>query len=206
MEERLARKRLLFFGTIRRNKGLHLLLDAAEHLPGYHITIAGEPVEREYFRNEIAPRVARLRASGTGVDLIDRFLTDEEVGPLFADHSAVMLPYTPAFVAQSGVVFMAMAHEVPVVASEAGGLRELLERFGIGVAVSDLRPRGLAAAVRSLVECGDHAALGEQMREAKRALSWDASAAATIAAYQESARLREASQTHGCVLETTPAH
>jgi glycosyltransferase involved in cell wall biosynthesis len=207
LAERLARRRLLFFGTIRRNKGLDLLLDAAGHLPpGYGITIAGEPVEGDYFRDAIAPRVAKLRASGLPVDLIDRFVPDEQVGPLFARHSAIVLPYTREFVAQSGVVFMAMAHELPVVASEAGGLRELLERFGIGAAVPDLRPQSLAAAVRSLVEGGDPGALEQQMRAAARAFSWDASAAATFAGYQESARLREAAQTHGCVLETSPAH
>jgi glycosyltransferase involved in cell wall biosynthesis len=206
LEERLARRRLLFFGTIRRNKGLDLLLDAAEHMPGYGITIAGEPVEGDYFRDEIVPRLARLRGSGMRVDLIDRFVPDEQVGPLFAEHSAIVLPYTREFVAQSGVVFMAMAHELPVVASEAGGLRELLERFGIGVTVPDLAPQSLATAVRSLVERGARAALVEQMTAAKRAFSWDASAAATIEGYQESARLREAAQTHGCVLETSPAH
>jgi glycosyltransferase involved in cell wall biosynthesis len=111
-------------------------------------------------------------------------------------------------VAQSGVVFMALAHELPVVASEAGGLGELLNRFRIGVAVQDLRPQGLAAAVRSLIEGPGREGLGEQLRAAKRAFSWEAAAAVTLEAYEAvtAARLQEATQADGCVLETTPAH
>ena len=38
------RKRLLFFGDIRSNKGLHVLLRALELLPQCDLTVAGEPV------------------------------------------------------------------------------------------------------------------------------------------------------------------
>ena len=52
---------LLFFGTIRRNKGLDLLLDTVEQLQGMHLTIAGEARESEYFHSEVVPRVEQLR-------------------------------------------------------------------------------------------------------------------------------------------------
>src|SRR5205085_1559801 len=55
IDERAAMRRLLFFGQIRRNKGLDVLLAAAEKLPDYSITIAGEPHEKDYYRNEILP-------------------------------------------------------------------------------------------------------------------------------------------------------
>ena len=73
------------------------------------------------------------------IDLIDRFIPDSEVGRLFKTHSAIVLPYTGEFKAQSGVVFMALAHELPVVASEVGGLRDLLNQYKIGVTFHDLR-------------------------------------------------------------------
>jgi glycosyltransferase involved in cell wall biosynthesis len=195
LERRLAWRRLLFFGSIRRNKGLHVLLRAAEELPGYGITVAGEVEDRDYFQAEILPAVAKLRAAGVRLDLRDWFVPDEEVAPLFATHSAVVLPYTREFVAQSGVAFMAMAHGLPVVASEAGGLGELLGQSGIGTTFRDGTPQGLAAAVRALCEGegggGECEAASTRRREdlaarldaARQRYSWQEAAAGTIAGY-----------------------
>src|SRR5207237_375660 len=137
---------LLFFGTIRRNKGLDLLLRAAEQLPGYSITIAGEPTEAAYYNDEILPLIRRLQAAGVKIDLRNGFTPEAEVGPLFASHSAIVLPYTANFMAQSGVVYLALAHELPVVASEAGGLRDLFREFKIGETFVQHTPDALAAA------------------------------------------------------------
>lgn len=181
--ERMKWRRLLFFGTIRRNKGLDLLLQAAESLPGFSITIAGESHDSEYFEGQILPQVKRLREMGIPVDLQNRFTPEEEVGPLFARHSAIVLPYTQKFVAQSGVVFLALAHELPVIASEVGGLRDLFSQYEVGVTFRDLTPRGLATVTRNFfdsVPCGD---IVEQIRAAKAHYSWAAAAEATIAGY-----------------------
>jgi glycosyltransferase involved in cell wall biosynthesis len=183
LHERLAWKKLLFFGTMRRNKGLDLLLRAAEQLPGYSITIAGEPVDKDYFNDEILPLVRRLQAAGVKIDLRARFTPEEEVGPLFASHSAIILPYTANFMAQSGVVYLALAHELPVVASEAGGLRDLFREFKIGETFVQHTPEALASAVHALEKSGSDSQLNEQFRLAKRRYSWQQSAGATIAGY-----------------------
>jgi glycosyltransferase involved in cell wall biosynthesis len=181
--ERLAHKRLLFFGSIRRNKGLDLLLRAMSQLPGYRLTIAGEPDEPEYYRDMVLPLLADARAAGAAIDVRDRFVPDDEVTELFATHSAIVLPYTGGFVAQSGVVFMALAHELPVVASEAGGLPEVFGQFRIGRTFDAFEPAALARAVRDLHDGGDADAIGEAIRAAKRRFSWHEAAAATIDGY-----------------------
>jgi len=183
LDERLSWKRLLFFGTIRRNKGLDLLFRAAEFLPGFSLTIAGMAREAEYFRSEVLPQVKRLRDSGVAVELLDEFIPDEQVGPLFARHSAIVLPYTQEFTAQSGIVFVALAYELPVVASEVGGLRDLFDQFRIGTSFTEPSPRALAAAVSALYEEPARAKLLRQIRAAKNRFSWRASAGATITAY-----------------------
>jgi glycosyltransferase involved in cell wall biosynthesis len=183
LQERLAWKKLLFFGTIRRNKGLDLLLRAAEHLPGYSITIAGEPLEPTYYEQEILPAVRRLQAAGVKIDLRNGFTPEDEVGPLFASHSAIVLPYTANFLAQSGVIYMALAHEVPVISSQAGGLGDLLKEFKIGETFVQHTPEALATAVRALETGGANLQIAEQFRLAKRRYSWQQSASATIAGY-----------------------
>lgn len=183
VEERLGWKRLLFFGTIRRNKGLDLLLKAAEELPGYSITVAGETNDREYYNGVIAPQVKRLRDRGMAVDVRLRFTPEAEVGPLLAAHSAIVLPYTRRFMAQSGVVFLALAHEMPVVASDVGGLRDLFGQYEIGTTFDDLTPHGLASAVRRLFDDVPHADIAAQIRAARRHYSWSAAAEATLAGY-----------------------
>lgn len=183
LPERLALKRLLFFGAIRRNKGLEFLLRAAERLPDYHLTLAGESDDPDYFSKLILPAVRRLQSLGRRVELIDRFVADDEVGRLFATHSAVVLPYTRQFVAQSGVAFMALAYGVPVVASGAGALGELLERFPFGTVCRTSTADGLVEAIRTLCEATPADQLAKQIGLARRYHSWDAAARATLRGY-----------------------
>jgi glycosyltransferase involved in cell wall biosynthesis len=202
LQARLDQKKLLFFGTIRRNKGLDLLLRAAPHLPGYSITVAGYPMERAYFQNEVLPLVEHARAAGVKVDLIDRFVDDAEVGKLFRSHGALVLPYTPEFAAQSGVVFMALAYELPVVASEVGGLRDLLSQYKIGTTFAEFTPVALATAVQALDERMPGSELLQQMRAAKQRHSWQTAARATLSGYA-AAEDRTSTEKHDCRIATT---
>jgi glycosyltransferase involved in cell wall biosynthesis len=197
-------RRLLFFGTIRRNKGLDLLFRAAEQLREFEFTIAGEPREAEYFRVEVVPRIEQLRQSGIRIELIDRFIPEQEVPAVFAAHDAIVLPYTEEFTAQSGVVFLAIAHGTPVVASEAGGLRDLFRQFQVGTTFREPTPEALVTAVRT---CLDQAACGtfeQPLRAARQHFSWEATAEATIAAYTADFETnREADER---ISATIPAH
>jgi glycosyltransferase involved in cell wall biosynthesis len=183
MQERMKWKKLLFFGTIRRNKGLDLLLDAAESLPGFSITIAGESVDGEYLSGKILPQIERLRAMGIPVEFRNGFTPEAEVAPLFARHSAIVLPYTPEFAAQSGVVFLALAHDLPVVASEVGGLRDLFKEFEIGATFNDITSAGLATAIRNFFERANPDDVTEEIRLAKLQYSWSTAAEVTLAGY-----------------------
>jgi len=177
------RKRLLFFGVIRPNKGLDILLRAMESLDGYSLTIAGEASELGYFQKEIMPRIVNLRRRGINVELMERFIPENQVGDLFSSHSAIVLPYTKKFVAQSGVVFMALAYNLPVVASEAGGLADLFAEHHFAATFSDDTPEAIVRAIRELHETPAGAVLIERMGAARQTLSWQATAAATLAAY-----------------------
>jgi glycosyltransferase involved in cell wall biosynthesis len=183
MKDRLARKKLLFFGSIRSNKGLHSLLDAMPELHGYSLTIAGEASEADYFQSQIQPRIQKLRAAGVEIDLRAEFTPEEKVGALLQDHSAIILPYTSGFVAQSGVVFLALAYGMPVVASGAGGLGELLSHHKFGLTFSDSSPEQISRAIRKLFTEIDPGSLRREIALARRQFSWEEAAQITSAAY-----------------------
>jgi glycosyltransferase involved in cell wall biosynthesis len=205
IQQRLTEKKLLFFGTIRRNKGLDLLLRAAEKLSGYSITVAGYPLDRDYYHNEILPLVDKARAAGVQVELISEFLPDEAVGPLFRSHGALVMPYTQGFTAQSGVVFLALAYEIPVIASEVGGLRDLFKEHRIGTTFGQYTPDALAIAVQALHGGASASELLNHIRAAKERFSWDAAARATIAGYEATTATVKTTEAHDCRVATTPA-
>lgn len=185
---RLAGRRLLFFGTIRRNKGLHLLLESAARgdLAGYRLTVAGGAGEPDYVDRTIRPLVDRARAAGVAVDLRVEFVPDEEVPGLCAEHDALVLPYTEDFVAQSGVAFMGLAHGLPIVATRSGGLGELMAEHRIGVTAAAPTPTAIAEAVHELFSMSERGIteLVDGMRGATGSLTWDGMATATVAEYR----------------------
>lgn len=200
LSNRLSRRKLLFFGQLRRNKGLDLFLRAAELLEGFSVTIAGEWDDAAYWNNEIVPLIQRLRSRGTPIDLKEGYVPESQVGTLFETHSAVVLPYTQQFVAQSGVIFMALAYGLPVVASEMGGLGELLREHAIGTTFAECTPGALADAINALWKT-PVAKLDAAIATARREMSWDHTARATLAGYQSV--LQEEAQHHDAAVPTT---
>jgi len=201
LESRLQKKRLLFFGTMRRNKGLDLVLQAMPKLPDFELTIAGAPREADYFYGEVIPRVRLLGVGDTRIKVIDRFISDQETDALFAGHSAILLPYTQEFTGQSGVVFLALAHEIPVVCRGVSGLNDIVGRFQIGVNFAEPTADALVAAIRNLYAQGQTHALAEHIRQAREHFSWDETARATLRGYSRNAH-QEESTAHDCRVAT----
>ena len=75
---------------------------------------------------------------------------------------------------------------MPAVVYDVGGLGEIVERFGAGAVVPAGDVEALSAALARLLD--DPAALAEARAgadEARRTLTWEASAAAHLALYRE---------------------
>jgi glycosyltransferase involved in cell wall biosynthesis/peptidoglycan biosynthesis protein MviN/MurJ (putative lipid II flippase) len=152
-EDRLE---VLFFGSLRENKGLHLAIEsvqtlAREGLP-VRLTIAGQVVNR----NEEA-YWARCRAlidgESAAVRLIETFVPDDGLAELFSHCHCFVLPYT-TFSSDSGVAYMALANAKPIVATDAGGLGWLLENSRGGVRIAEASVAGVSVALRQALEMG----------------------------------------------------
>lgn len=131
--------RLLFLGFVRPYKGLDIAFDALERLPDhYRLTVAGE------FWDDAEPLRDRAGRFGERVSLDDRYVPDEEIGDLLGDHHLLVCPYRSA--TQSGLVPLAFAAGRPVVATDVGGLAEVVVD-GKNGELSTVDPGAFAAAI-----------------------------------------------------------
>ncbi len=168
---------VLAFGMIRPYKGLGDAIDAVRRAGRARLLVAGDPLE------PIEP----YRAAARGLETEWRlgYLAPDEVDAAFAEATVAVFPYRPEL-DQSGALLRALGAGVPAVAYDVGGIAEPVRRFGAGRVVAPGDVEALGAAIHELLEDAD--ALAEARAGALRArgeLTWDASAAAHLAVYEE---------------------
>jgi len=136
-------KVVLFFGFVRRYKGLMDLIAALALLKNRDVTclVAGE------FYDKKAGYEARIRQLGLEhrIRTVDRYIPNEEVEAYFAAADAVVLPYRTA--TQSGIAQIAFRFGRPVIATSVGGLPESIDDGRTGLLVPPRNPEALAAAI-----------------------------------------------------------
>jgi len=179
----------VFVGRITRQKGLAHLLRAAADLPGQLVLCAGAPDTPE-IAAEAEQLVAELSARREGVVWIRDMLPRADVRQLLS-HATVFV--CPSVYEPLGIVNLeAMACGTAVVASDVGGIPEVVVDGGTGLLVhyDEADPgafqRGLADSVAQLLADPDRAAaLGRAGRErAVAQFGWDAVARQTLAVYE----------------------
>lgn len=139
-----GRFRLLFFGRVFPYKGLAHLIAAepavASAVPGLLTIIAGRGEDMAGYRAAMA--------DPSRFDVRDRRIPDDEVAQLFTDADLLVLPYVEA--SQSGVLAVAAAFGLPVVATEVGEIGPLVRQTGMGLVVAPADPKALAEAIITL--------------------------------------------------------
>ncbi len=121
---------VLFFGRISPYKGIKYLLDGfvkmlkAGTYDNISLTIAGSGS----FDFDIDPYKKYSQ-----ITIINRFITPSDLADLISQSSVVVCPYTDA--TQSGVVMSAFAFQKPVIATNVGGLPEMVEDRKTGMII-----------------------------------------------------------------------
>ena len=136
--------RLLFLGRIMPYKGLGLFLDTVELLQqeGISVTVG---VFGEGPLGENAARLLQM-----GAEIVNRWLTSEEIAAALDHYHAVVLSHTEA--SQSGVAASAFGAGVPVVATPVGGLVEQVVDGVTGILAQRANAIHLSAALKRLFE------------------------------------------------------
>lgn len=179
---------LLFYGRIWPYKGLKYLLEAmpliAERIPEVKLIIAG--------RGENLERYFPSGYDSKRYEILNRFIRDEEVAPLFGRSTAVILPYIEA--SQSGVAAIAYAMGTPIVASSVGGLTEMIRPEQDGLLVPPCNVPALADAIVRLLS-DRHLQQKLQTAGQKRCqedLNWSNIAAQTVEVYHKAVYMKGA--------------
>jgi glycosyltransferase involved in cell wall biosynthesis len=165
------KKTLLFFGLIREYKGLDLLIAALSLLDeSYQLVIAGECYgDFGKYRQAIDCSPARSR-----IKVLNRYIDDDEVPRLFSAADLLVTPYRSA--TQSGVIPVAYHFDLPVLATDVGGLKESIERAGTGL-VCLPHTESLSENIREFFRLDRENFIANIQKE-KQALSWKAFARA----------------------------
>jgi len=194
----LHRPYVLFVGRITRQKGIVHLLDAVRFLhPDVQVVLlAGQPDTPE-LAQAVETRVAELRAQRSGIVWIPEMLPRSDVIQFYS-HATVFC--CPSVYEPFGLINLeAMACECPVVASDVGGIPEVVVDGETGILVhvevdpergEPIDPQGfardLAAAIQRIV---DDPSLRERLGRNGRArveqhFSWRAVAQRTLDLYR----------------------
>jgi glycosyltransferase involved in cell wall biosynthesis len=168
---------LLFFGYIRRYKGLDLLLRA---MPEIHERTGARLVVLGEFYEDRAPYdriVTDLRLQDI-VQMTGEYVPSEAVGPIFSACDATVLPYRSA--TQSGIIQVAYQLERPVICTRVGGLDEMLSDGATGLLVPPEDEAALVGAVRRYFDEGLEDRLVAGLRKEKASMGWDSLAGAIV--------------------------
>lgn len=163
-----AKKYILFFGFIRKYKGLDILLDALKHTTakdtGVHLIIAGEFYDdRAQYDKQIADNGLQHTAH-----LFTEFIPNDEVKYYFGAADLIVQPYRSA--TQSGITQVAYHFERPMVVTNVGGLAEVIPDGKIGF-VTTPQPENIAQAIATFFNNGIPN-LQQNLAEEKKKYSW----------------------------------
>ncbi|MBL7739471.1 MAG: glycosyltransferase [Chitinophagaceae bacterium] len=161
-----SEKIILFFGFIRKYKGLDILFEAMTHLKGQDIKllVAGE------FYEEEKPYREQIEKLGISSQLILRtdFIPDSEVKYYLCAADAVVQPYRNA--TQSGVTPLAYHFEKPMIVTNVGGLPSLVPDNKVGLVVEP-DPAAIADGIIRFYQLGEDYFI-PHLRSEKQKYSW----------------------------------
>lgn len=162
----LSRPTALFFGYVRKYKGLSYLLRAMPRVlerVDVDLLVVGE----FYDDRESYDAIIEEHGLADHVTIVAEHVPDEDVGRYFSASDVAVLPYVSA--TQSGITQVAYAFGLPVISTNVGGLPEVVRDGETGYIVEPENEEALASAIVRFFESGERDGLRANVEaEAKR--------------------------------------
>ena len=196
---------ILFFGLIRRYKGLEFLVEAFREvrprLEGVTLVIAGQVSTEDPEGGAFYERLLGELQGQSDVKIFPEFVPFSRLPLFFAAADVVALPYVETY--QSGVLLWAYGAGRPVVTTDAGGLGESVDEGKSGYVVPARDVHALAAALVKVLEPPQNASrMGAYAQElARTRYSWARIALRTL---EEYGKLRPVRATGCSSLDSSP--
>ncbi len=160
---------LLFFGFVRRYKGLRHLIRALafarEHIPA-KLLVVGEFWEDERPYRTLVQELGLEDA----VIFQNTYVPNDEITRYFSACDVVVMPYLEA--TQSGVAQLAIGFEKPMIATSVGGMAETIQDSENGLIVPPADPAALGNAIVRFFNEDLGPQFSENIRSSKERGSW----------------------------------
>jgi glycosyltransferase involved in cell wall biosynthesis len=164
---------LLFFGILRRDKGLEVAIKAMSGLDFCQLMIFGTPFDwdpagiRDFIREQGCEGSVSLEVG---------YCDDARMRDYFLASDVVLVPYTKSFQGQSGILSRACTYGRGVIASDLPGIGETVKEHRIGIAVEAESVDSLRQAILEFLalEQQERELMEGRARALARQQSWDA--------------------------------
>lgn len=146
---------LLFFGQIKKVKGVDVLLKALVELkdkyPQLYLVIAGNVWKTDFSECE---EIIINHDLSNSLKLDIRYIPDEEVELFYSASDICVLPYTDVY--QSGVLQLAFSHQKPVIATKLPALTQFVQENKTGFLAEVNDSHSLALAICRAINSKDN--------------------------------------------------
>lgn len=156
-------KVLLFFGYVRKYKGLDLLIDAfpgiKSSITNAKLLIVGEFYDSPEFY------IDKIKKLGIVKDtvVVNKFVPNEDVGKYYKASDLVILPYRSA--TQSGILNVAYGFSKPVIVTNVGGLSEFVEDKKTGIIIKPDSTQEISDGVNEFFRLKESVDFGKNIKD-----------------------------------------
>lgn len=162
------KKCILFFGFIREYKGLDLLIQAFNQLDdSFELIIAGEV----YGSFDAYEKHIEVNKNKERIHKHVKYIGDKEVPTYFSAADVCVLPYKSA--TQSGITSISFHFELPMIATDVGGLKELIHHNKTGEIIPEVSVDAITAGLKSFFEGDKTQTYIENIRKEKTEMTWE---------------------------------
>ncbi len=161
-------RNLLFFGFVRPYKGLRYLLEAMKETDDdIRLRIVGD------FGGDRQSYDDLIDSLGIGdrLEIHDEYVPDKQVEKYFKNCDAVVLPYIDA--TQSGIAQIAYGFKKPVIATDAGGLPEVVKDSETGIICKSADSKALAEGIKRFYLLRENIDFKANIEKDSYRFSWD---------------------------------
>lgn len=160
----------VFFGLIRKYKGLDLLFKALNDITpeqsGIRVIVAGE------FYIKPDPLLALIpQRWREHVTVYNRFFADREADELLYASDVMVLPYHRA--SQSGILADAVNFELPVICSDQPGFTDIVTHKKHGLIIPTGDAASLAEAIKTISDPSLLSRMRQEVQKLQNELNWD---------------------------------